>query len=115
MAQAERYWRAYLDDLARLACLLPAERTLARALVWLRLGQMLAEESCPICPTCGVRHEPDEDVQARAIDCFENALKLSPELLGALSGVGRSLSGGGRTGEGGRDVAAIDRAIPREP
>lgn len=44
---------------------------------------MLAEESCPMCPTCGVRHEPDEDVQARAIDCFENALKLSPELLGA--------------------------------
>ena len=83
LAQAERYWRAYLDDLARLECLLPAERTLARALVWLRLGRMLAEESCPICPTCGVRHEPDEDVQARAIDCFENALKLSPELLAA--------------------------------
>ena len=83
LAQAERYWRAYLDDLARLECLLPAERTLARALVWLRLGRMLAEESCPMCPTCGVRHEPDEDVQARAINCFENAVKLWPELLGA--------------------------------
>ncbi len=30
-AQAERCWRAYLDDLVRLECLLPTERTLARA------------------------------------------------------------------------------------
>lgn len=83
LAQAERHWRAYLDDLARLECLLPAERTLARALVWFRLGRMLAEESSEMCPTCGVRHDPDEDMKARAIDCFENALKLSPTLLGA--------------------------------
>ena len=83
LALAERYWRAYLDDLASLECLLPAERTLARALVWLRLGRLLAEDSSPMCSTCGVRHEPDEDIQRRAIDCFENALKLSPELLSA--------------------------------
>ena len=81
LAQAERYWRAYLDDLASMECLLPEERSLARALVWLRLGRMLAEESCPLCPTCGVRHEPDEDAQARAVVCFENSLKLSPGLL----------------------------------
>jgi tetratricopeptide (TPR) repeat protein len=79
----ERYWRAYLDDLVQLECLLPPERPLAQAMVWHRLGQMLAEDSCPICATCGVRHQPDEDLQRWAIDCFENALKLSPEWLSA--------------------------------
>ena len=82
-ALAERHWRSYLDDLVVLDCLLPTERTLARALVWFRLGQMLTEESCPMCSTCGIRHEPDEDIQRRAIDCYENAMKLAPELLAA--------------------------------
>jgi tetratricopeptide (TPR) repeat protein len=82
-SEVERCWRAYLDDLAGLECLLPAERTLAQALVWLRLGRHLVEESCPLCSTCGVRHEPDEQAQARAVACFEESLKLAPELLSA--------------------------------
>jgi tetratricopeptide (TPR) repeat protein len=79
----ERYWRAYLQDLARLECLLPAERTLAQALVWLRLGRLLLDESHPICPECGVCHEPDESLQGRAVECFENSVKLAPALLRA--------------------------------
>ncbi len=115
LAQAERYWRAYLDDLAHLESLLPAERTLARALVYTRLGQMLAEMSGPMCSTCQVRHDPDEDVKARAVDCFEEALTLSPALLERISRAGRSVSRMGRDGQGGRHVAAIVRAFPREP
>ena len=53
LAEAERCWRAYLDDLVHVECLPPTERALACALVWSRLGQMLAEESCPMRPTCG--------------------------------------------------------------
>jgi len=83
VGEAERYWRAYLDDLAHLECLLPAERTLAQALVWLRLGRMLAGEARPICPECGVCHEPDEAVQERAAACFRKSLELAPDLLPA--------------------------------
>ncbi|MHB1034977.1 MAG: tetratricopeptide repeat protein [Pirellulales bacterium] len=90
VTQAERHWRAYLDDLVQLPCLLPAERTLARALVWLRLGRLLAEESSPLCRTCGVRHDPDETIQRRAIECFETSLRLSPELLDAYQALGEA-------------------------
>ena len=43
------------------------------------------------------------------------ALKLSPELLGAYQALAEAYRRVGRAGEGGRDVAAIGRAIPREP
>ena len=42
LAQVEHYWRAYVDDLARLESLLPAERALARrwsGYAWARCGQ----------------------------------------------------------------------------
>jgi tetratricopeptide (TPR) repeat protein len=81
VSQAEYHWRAYLDELDHLECLLPPERVLARSLVWLRLGRMLTENSCPICTTCHIRHEPDEELRRRAIECFENSLRLSPDLL----------------------------------
>jgi len=49
--QAEKHWLGYLDDLAGLECLSPAERTLAQALVWERIGQMYVQE-------CGAEPEP---------------------------------------------------------
>ncbi len=82
-SEEEHHWRMYLEDLAGLECLSPAERGLAQALVWLRLGKMLAAESRPICPDCGVCHEPDESLLERAVACFENSLRLAPDLLAA--------------------------------
>lgn len=82
-AEAERYWRAYLDDLAQVDCLAPADRTLAQALVWLRLAGLLVDDSGPMCPSCGVRHDPDEETRDRAVECFENSLELAPDLLAA--------------------------------
>jgi hypothetical protein len=79
----EGCWRAYLRDLPGLECLSTAERLLAQALVCLRLGRMLLEESRPICPECGVCHEPDESLLDRAVGCFENSVKLAPRLLKA--------------------------------
>lgn len=84
---AEDFWRAYLDDLAGLECLAPAERTLAQSLVWLRLGRSLVDESSAVCPDCGVRHDPDEEQQAQAVESFEKSLELAPDLLPAYQGL----------------------------
>jgi len=89
---AEQHWRAYAEDLVRVECLAPEERVLARALVWLRLGRLLVEESCELCPTCGVRHEPDKATLSRAVKCFEKSLKLAPELLIAYQGLAQAFA-----------------------
>jgi tetratricopeptide (TPR) repeat protein len=110
--EAERHWRAYLEDLARLECLSPTERTLAQALVWLRLGGRLAEESFPVCPTCGVCHDPDKDMQGRAAACFENSLKLAPGLLKAY----QALAGAREEwGEPKKAAAVYRRLLKRFP
>ncbi|MGA2619506.1 MAG: hypothetical protein ABSF26_18000 [Thermoguttaceae bacterium] len=83
LSDAERHWQMYLEDLAGLECLSAAERGLAQALVWRRLGKMLAAESRCICPECGVCHDPDESLEERAVTCFENSLRLAPDLLTA--------------------------------
>ncbi|MGA2032281.1 MAG: hypothetical protein ABSG68_08510 [Thermoguttaceae bacterium] len=82
-SDVERHWQRYLEDLSGLECLSPADRALAQALVWLRLGRMLSEEARPICPTCGICHEPDESIEDRSLTCFENSLRLAPKLLTA--------------------------------
>ena len=83
LAEVEHFWWAYITDLAGVECLSSAERTLAQALVWLRLGDLQVEESSPLCASCHLRHDPDEELQARAVKSFENSLKLAPELLAA--------------------------------
>jgi len=108
----ERHWRAYLDDLAHVECLLPAERTLAQALVWLRLGRLLVDESSPMCPTCGVRHHSDEEAQAEAVECFENSLKLAPELLTAYQGLAEAFE---EWGEPEQAAATHRRLVERFP
>jgi tetratricopeptide (TPR) repeat protein len=112
LSQVERHWRAYLEDLAHLECLSPTQRTLAQALVWLRLGTLLAEESHPICPTCGVCHEPDEDMQRRAVACFESSLKSAPDLLKAYRALANVFTA---WGEPKRAAATCRRLVKRFP
>jgi len=76
----ESHWLSYIDDLAEMPCLTPAERTLGRALVWLRLGRIFAEEC---------RHDPGlfslgkeyiDRLHDRAVKCFDNSVRLAPKL-----------------------------------
>ena len=112
LSDAEEHWQGYLEDLAGLECLSPAERTLAQALVWLRVAEMLFEESSHICPTCGVCHDPDEPMQRRAITCFEQSLQLAPELLKAHQALASAFE---KWDEPEKAAAAYRRLIERFP
>ncbi|MDD4269754.1 MAG: tetratricopeptide repeat protein [Pirellulaceae bacterium] len=76
----EEYWRKYLADLETVTVLAPAERDLARALVWLRLAGFPAHEAWRLrrCP-CGYDHGPEiEEVEEEAREAFERSLTLAP-------------------------------------
>jgi len=75
--RAESYWVSYLDDLAELPCLSPQERTLARALVWQRIGANCVEEhEAPY-----LTRSQSVQLQDRAQECFTNSLQLDAKLL----------------------------------
>ncbi|HUT14416.1 MAG TPA: hypothetical protein VMY42_28280, partial [Thermoguttaceae bacterium] len=85
VGEVESHWLEYLDDLAELPCLTPAERTLAQALVWQRIGLMFVGE----CKSgggpfgFGPPEEYVEQVRARTVECFANSVRLAPDLLSA--------------------------------
>ncbi|MFW6125335.1 MAG: tetratricopeptide repeat protein [Pirellulales bacterium] len=79
--QAEAHWLRYLDDLDGVECFAPAERNLAKALIWERLGEMLAAQSVPAPPSLRPFVGDTEGGQDRAIQCFENCLRLAPDYL----------------------------------
>ena len=114
LIEVERYWRAYVDDLAGLECLLPAERTLAQALVWLRLGRLLVEESCPCAPPAAFATIRMKRLKAQAVECFEKSLNAGARVAVRLPGLGRGVRGVGGAGKGGRDLSAAGRAFPGE-
>ena len=114
LSDVEECWRMYLADLAGLEHLPPAERMLAQALVWQRLGEILLPEARPICPTCGVCHEPDEDVESRAIACFETSVKLAPNVLATHRALVEAWETCGKT-EQAAAAAAVDRVFSGEP
>ena len=51
------------------------------ALVWLRLGEMLIDESAPLCSSCQVRHHPNPELQERAVRCLRNSIRSAPQML----------------------------------
>jgi len=81
--EVESYWLKYLDDLAGLPCLTPAERSLARALVWQRIGRMFVDECGAGIGPFGPPEEYLEQVRARTVECFANSVRLAPDLLSA--------------------------------
>ena len=82
--ETEKHWLRYLDDLAGMGCLAPGERTLAQALVWERMGRFHVEEY-EAGPPPPFRRLDDSvgRMQSRAVECFENSLRLAPDLLPA--------------------------------
>jgi hypothetical protein len=81
LEQVERHWLAYIEDLDRVECLSAEERGLARALVWQRLGEAFLDYTAPLCMACRVRHDPDERLQAKTVECLEKSIQLRPDLL----------------------------------
>jgi tetratricopeptide (TPR) repeat protein len=112
LRNAERHWRAYLDDLAGLECLSASDRRLAQALVWLRLGRMLTAVSGRLCPTCRVRHGASEGLQHRAVECFRNSLRLAPELLATHQALARAYR---EWDQPSKEATALKRLLKRFP
>ena len=113
-SKVEHHWRAYLDDLAGMECLSPPQRTMAQALVWLRLGKWLVEESCPVCPDCGVCHETGQADAAPSGGLLPEQPEAGPRLVGRLPGVGQGLRGMGPAAAGrGRSTGGWSNASRR--
>ncbi|HUT90084.1 MAG TPA: hypothetical protein VMY37_11345 [Thermoguttaceae bacterium] len=83
LEETEKHWLRYLDDLAGMECLAPAERTLAQALVWERMGRLHVEEYQAGPPPFRRLDDSVGQMQSRAFECFENCLRLAPDLLPA--------------------------------
>jgi tetratricopeptide (TPR) repeat protein len=83
LESADRFWNRYVDDLASFAELPPAQRDLAQALVLHHLGRLWVAESFY---DDQYRNDDDRDPhdnwdQEQAIECFQRALRLAPNLL----------------------------------
>lgn len=76
----EEYWHKYLADLDHVSVLSPAERDLARALVWLRLAKFPAHEAWGLSHCrCGCDHRAEvEEAENEAREAFERSLTLAP-------------------------------------
>ncbi len=92
---AEVLWLAYVEDLVAMPDLKPAERTLAQAMIWERLGRRWAKEAADQCDCDTCRKEREEEARANAggeeptfdemyperakiIECFNKATGLAP-------------------------------------
>ncbi len=76
----EEYWRKYLQDLKNLPLFSPAQRDLARGLVWLRLAEYYEEDADDLrhC-RCGMDHQPQiEEAEEQAEYAFAQCIKLAP-------------------------------------
>ena len=76
----EEYWRKYLCDLENLPMLSPAQRDLARGLVWLRLAEYCVEDTADLrgC-RCGSDHRSHiREAEKRARVAFEQCFTLAP-------------------------------------
>lgn len=80
---AERFWRRYLDDLAALPDLASAERAMAQAMVWERIGRMHAECSEDDDEWSDDEDDVLEEDRGAAVACFREAIRLAPGLLRA--------------------------------
>jgi tetratricopeptide (TPR) repeat protein len=87
VATVERFWLAYLEDLASMPDLKRDERKLAQAMVWERLGRLWAgvsvdEDECEEDEYIdyGQGDEAEHGVSARekTIECFKKAISLAP-------------------------------------
>jgi tetratricopeptide (TPR) repeat protein len=88
--EAEKHWLAYLDDLAGMECLSPAERSLAQALVWERIGAIQLAKYRAVPPPFRGLDDSVVERQSRAMQCLENSLRLAPDRLlpyEALAGI----------------------------
>lgn len=84
--QPAPYWRRYLHDLKTLSAFTPAQRDMARGLVWLRLAEGYAEDAqgfrlC-LCSRDHSREIAAADEAAR--DAFEACLALIPSNASAI-------------------------------
>ncbi|MFH1922741.1 MAG: hypothetical protein ABIP48_22995 [Planctomycetota bacterium] len=81
--EAEKCWLCYLDDLAAMECLSEAEASLAQALVWERIGLSFVREREAASRPFGWSETPPDELEARATEYFDNALRWAPNLLSA--------------------------------
>lgn len=78
--QTETYWRVYQDDLKTVEAFRPEERDQARALVFARLGGILLKDAADPFPGLpGTIESQEKSLRQRAVDCFEESLRLFPE------------------------------------
>ena len=64
----ERFWLAYLEDLASMPDFKPGERSLAQAMIWERLGRQWAEEDEEECDCEECRRAREEEACADGED-----------------------------------------------
>lgn len=83
MEEAETHWLRYIEGLAELPCLTPQERTLAQALVWLRVGRNCVHASEPTPTFFGLPEEHIEQMRARAVEYLTKSVRLAPNLRAA--------------------------------
>lgn len=88
--EVEAHWLRYIEELAALPCLTPEERTLARALVWLRLGRHFVDAS-EVSPTFfGPPQGYVEQMRTRVVECFAECIRLAPNLRSAHEAVAKA-------------------------
>jgi len=81
--ETEEHWLRYLDDLAEMECLTPAERTLAQALVWDRMGRLCVAGYHAVPAPFRAFDDSMDELRGRAVECFDHCLGLAPDLLPA--------------------------------
>ena len=86
IGEAEVFWRKYLDDLKAAPGIQQDERPRAQALVWLHLGEGLADLADALAPEGPGPRRVDAEVteaRRRAVDCLEESVRLCPTLRDA--------------------------------
>ena len=76
----EEYWHEYLHDLEDLPTLSPAQRDLARGLVWMRLAEDYVDDAVGLRDCrCGADHRPGiREAEKLARGAFEQCFTLAP-------------------------------------
>src|SRR5262249_43700920 len=81
LAAAQEWWAKYAEDMQHNGMVSAADTALARALVWLHMGE-LAEEAAPSLPSelqLALPPELDDDCPFPAVECYRRSVALAPQ------------------------------------
>jgi tetratricopeptide (TPR) repeat protein len=111
----EEHWRAYLADLLSVTVLTPEERRLAQALVWEHIGDQFMSETMPHPGLAGNwrrADEADRALRTRAIECFEQSVRLAPDYLGGYQALWNARRLAGQPDEAAADARRLLEKFP---